>query len=180
MCTTVTLNLDPTATDCKKDWDQLDSKILQGPWTARRCRLPSRFVDDASWHLTLIPTPVRVVLRGTKYANESKFTFSGYLKSWPQMTFDHDLWPFGHMNIQRFPYNINTPSLVPITPQLFKWGHFHIFSLCYNLTSDDLWPWYVTFDLISKLSPIKSTSHSVAQYTESNTGLSWRIFIGSR
>ena len=29
--------------------------------------------------------------------------------------------------------------------QLFKWGHFHIFSLSYNLTSDDLWPWYMTF-----------------------------------
>ena len=24
--------------------------------------------------------------------------------------------------------------------------HFHIFSLSYNLTSDDLWPWYMTFD----------------------------------
>ena len=34
--------------------------------------------------------------------------------------------------------------------QLFKWGHFHIFSPSYNLTSDDIWPWYVTFDLINK------------------------------
>ena len=34
--------------------------------------------------------------------------------------------------------------------QLFKWGHFHIFSLFYNLTSDDLWPLFVTFDLINK------------------------------
>ena len=65
-----------------------------------------------------------------------------------------DLWPwymtFDYMNIWRFPYHINKPSLVPIGHQLFKWGHFHIFSLSYNLTSDDLWPWYVTFDLMNK------------------------------
>ena len=40
--------------------------------------------------------------------------------------------------------------MVQIRLQLFKWGHFHIFSLSYNLTSDDLWPWYMTFDLINK------------------------------
>ena len=55
-----------------------------------------------------------------------------------------DIWPwymtFDHMNIWRFPYYINKPSLVPIGLQLFKWGNFHIFS------SDDLWPWYMTFD----------------------------------
>ena len=39
-----------------------------------------------------------------------------------------------------------SPSLVQIGLQLFKWGHFHIFSLSYNLTSDELWPWYMTFD----------------------------------
>ena len=65
-----------------------------------------------------------------------------------------NLWPwymiFDCINIQRVPYCINKPSLVPIRLQLFKWGHFHIFSLSYNLTSDDLWPWYVTFDLINK------------------------------
>ena len=55
------------------------------------------------------------------------------------------------MNIWRFPYYINKPSLVPIALQLFKWGHFSIFSLSYNLTSDDHWPWYVAFDLINKL-----------------------------
>ena len=54
------------------------------------------------------------------------------------------------MNTWRFPYYINKPSLVQIGLQLFKWGHFHIFSLSYNLTSDDLWPWYMTFDLINK------------------------------
>ena len=35
--------------------------------------------------------------------------------------------------------------MVHIGLQLFKWGHFHIFSLSYNLTADDLWPWYMTF-----------------------------------
>ena len=54
------------------------------------------------------------------------------------------------MNIWKFPYYINKPSLVQIRLQLFKWGHFHIFSLSYNLTSDDLWPWYMTYDLINK------------------------------
>ena len=55
-----------------------------------------------------------------------------------------DLWPwyitFDRMNTWRFPYYINKPSLVPIKLELFKWGHFHSFSLSYNLTSDDLWP----------------------------------------
>ena len=57
---------------------------------------------------------------------------------------------FDRMNIWRFPYYINKASLVQIRLQLFKWGHFHIFSLSYNLTSDDLWPWYMIFDLINK------------------------------
>ena len=29
-------------------------------------------------------------------------------------------------------------------------SHFHIFSLFFNLTSDDIWPWYMTFVLINK------------------------------
>ena len=66
-----------------------------------------------------------------------------------------DLWPcymtFDCTNIWRFPYYINKPSLVQIGLQLFKWDHFHIFSLPYNLTLDDLWPRYMTFDLINKL-----------------------------
>ena len=65
-----------------------------------------------------------------------------------------NLWPwymnFDCMNIWRFTYYINKPSLVQIGLQLFKWGHFHILNLSYNLTSDDLWPWYMTFDLINK------------------------------
>ena len=62
------------------------------------------------------------------------------------MTCELDLWPFDHMNIRRFPYYINKPNLVQIRLQLFKWGHFHNFSLSYNLISDDLWPWYITLD----------------------------------
>ena len=58
-----------------------------------------------------------------------------------------DFWPryitFDPMNIWWFPYYINKPSLVQIRLQLFKWGHFHIFSPSYNLTLDDL-------DLINK------------------------------
>ena len=54
-----------------------------------------------------------------------------------------DLWPHEHIKV---PYYINKSSLVQIWLQLFKWDHFHIFSLSYNLTSDDLWPWYMTFD----------------------------------
>ena len=46
----------------------------------------------------------------TCYASKSKFTFSGYLTSWPQMIFYLDLWPFDYMNIWRFPYFINKPS----------------------------------------------------------------------
>ena len=64
---------------------------------------------------------------------------------WP-LTLICDLWPHEHMKV---PYNINKPSLVQIGLQLFKWGHFHIFSLSYNLTSDDLWPWYMTFDCMN-------------------------------
>ena len=64
------------------------------------------------------------------------------------------LWPwfvtFDRLNIWRLPYYINKPSLVQIELKLFKWGNFHIFSLSYNLTLDDLWPWYMTFDLINK------------------------------
>ena len=61
-----------------------------------------------------------------------------------------DLWPwymtFDCMNITwRFPYYINKLSLVPIGLQLFKWGHFHIFSLFYNL--DLRWPLTLICDL---------------------------------
>ena len=48
-------------------------------------------------------------------------------------------WTHEHMKVPK-------PSLVQIGLQLFKWGHLHIFSLSYNLTSDNLWPWFMTFD----------------------------------
>ena len=39
--------------------------------------------------------------------------------------------------------------MVQIGPQLIKWGLFHIFCLSYNLTSDDFWPWYMTFECMN-------------------------------
>ena len=57
---------------------------------------------------------------------------------------------FDNMNIWRFPYYINKPSLASIALQLFQIRPFSHFSLSYNLTSDDLWPWKATFDIINK------------------------------
>ena len=72
---------------------------------------------------------------------------------------------FDLTNIWRLPYYIHKPSLVPIELHLFKWHQssifglsylwmfsviqfilfISIFSLSYNLTSDNLWPsWHVT------------------------------------
>ena len=51
------------------------------------------------------------------------------------------------INIWRFHFYIHKPSLVPIGLQLFKGdpkNKFLIFNLSSNLTSDDLWPQYVT------------------------------------
>ena len=133
------------------------------------------------------------------YANESHLTYSGYLITWPQMTFDNDMWPltswtfwfqsdsnfsnetnltfaayfttwpqmtlFIFQNLRwtltlvcdlwpdeymKVPILYPWPRLVPIRLQLFKWGKFYIFNLVYNLTSDDIWPWYVTFDPTNK------------------------------
>ena len=64
------------------------------------------------------------------------------------LTLIYDLWPHEHMKVSIL--YIKKPSFVQIGLQLFKWGNFHIFSLSYNLNSDDLWPWYMTFDLINK------------------------------
>ena len=76
------------------------------------------------------------------FSNEVNFTFWAHLTTWPD-----GLWTWymtsDHKNIQRVPYCINTPSLVPIGLKLFKQGHFYNFSLSYNLTSDNLWHWYV-------------------------------------
>ena len=80
------------------------------------------------------------------FSNESFFTFSAYLTAWPQMTFDLGIWP---LTAWTYEGSHIIPSLVPIGLQLFKWGHFHIFSL------SSKWPQMtfdldVTFDLINK------------------------------
>ena len=92
---------------------------------------------------SLVPVGLQLFIWGN-------FTFSAYLTTWPYMAFDLDMWPFDLINKWVFPCYIHKPSLVPIGLQLFNWGQFYIFSLSYNLTSYDLWPWYVTFDLINK------------------------------
>ena len=65
----------------------------------------------------------------------------------------HQLWPsfvtFNLIHMWRFLHNINKPSLVPITLQLFKWGEFYILSPSYNVTSNDIWPCYMTFDCMN-------------------------------
>ena len=89
------------------------------------------------------PSLVQIGLQLFKWGRFHIFSLP-YNSTWPwYMTFDC-------MNIWRFTYHINKLSLVQIGLQLFKWGRFHIFSLSYNLTSDDLWPWYMTFDFINK------------------------------
>ena len=93
------------------------------------------------------PSLVQIGLQLFKRGHFHSFSLSYNLTS-------DNLWPwlmtFDCMNIWRFTYYINKPSLAQNGLQLFKWGHFHIFSLSYYLTSDDLWPWYMTFDLINK------------------------------
>ena len=68
-----------------------------------------------------------------------------FRKIWPH----NDLLPHQHNFIWGFLYCIHEPSLVPIELQLYKLGQIEIFSLFYNLTSYNLWPWCVTFDLIN-------------------------------
>ena len=76
------------------------------------------------------------------------FAFWAHLTTWPLITFDLGM-TFDCMNIQRVPYCINKPSLVPIGLHFFKWGECYILSPSYNLTSDDFWPWYMTFDCMN-------------------------------
>ena len=71
---------------------------------------------------------------------------------------------FHCMNIWRLPYHINSnttyssslPVLMSnsaplIDPNVKFWNQFgNLVQKFYNLTSDDLWPWYMTFDLIYK------------------------------
>ena len=66
------------------------------------------------------------------------------------MTFDLGIWPLTAWTYDGSHVMSINQVWFQLRLQLFKWGHFHILSLSYNLTSDDLWPWYVTFDLINK------------------------------
>ena len=67
------------------------------------------------------------------------------LTFWPPMTFALGIWP-----LTAWTYIIKSHN----TPINQVWFHsnfnFSYFSLSYNFTSDDLWPWYVIFDLIIK------------------------------
>ena len=98
----------------------------------------------------LDPTPVGVIwfFLLLKYANEPNFTFSGYLTSSLHMTFDLYFWPLtswtyeGSHMLSKIKFGANRIS----TCQM-RWIYiFMILSQSYNLNSDDLWPWYKTFD----------------------------------
>ena len=65
------------------------------------------------------------------------------------MAFDLGTWPMTAWTFERS-HIISINQVWFKRTSTFKWGHFHIFSLSYNLTSDDLWPWYMNFDLINK------------------------------
>jgi hypothetical protein len=68
-------------------------------------------------------------------------------KTWPQMTFDLGMWPLTSST-----YDVSMlhqqPTFGSNWTSTFLMGQFYMFSLFY-VTSDDLWPWYVTFDLIN-------------------------------
>ena len=91
----------------------------------------------------------------------------------------HDLWPlfvtFDLMNMWRFLHYINKPSLVPIGIQLFKWGEFYIFSPSYNLTSDNLWPWY-TFDLGRPLTTWKNKGSCIVSIKPNLVAIALKLF----
>ena len=112
-----------------------------GIWTL------TKWTYDGSHIISINQVWFKIGLQLFKWGHFHIFSLSYNLTS-------DDLWPwymtFDRMNIWQFLYYINKPSLIPTELQLFKWGHFHIFSLSYNLTSYELWPWYVTFDHINK------------------------------
>ena len=84
------------------------------------------------------------------FSNETIFTFSAYLTTWPQMTFDLGIWFLTTWTYEGSHIIQINHVWFQSDFQLFKRGHFHIFSISYSLSSDDLWPWYVTFDFINK------------------------------
>ena len=152
----------------------------------------------------LDPTPVGITWFWLvlKYANESTFTFSGYHTSWPHMTFDIHLWPLTLWTCKSFhiisimyhdsPIALctsrsrsrtgkqNKPNLVPtglFKIQLFKWGEFYILGTSYNLTSDDLRPWYrVSQKCRTCLRPY--ISKIIARYVNFKTSLERKKTLG--
>ena len=88
----------------------------------------------------LDPTHVRVIPVGPQVCNKSKFPLSGYLKSWPQMTFDLDLWPLTTWTYEGF-------HIISINQVWFKldfnFSNEVIFTFSAYLTT---WP-QMTFDL---------------------------------
>ena len=84
------------------------------------------------------------------FSNEVNFAFLAHLTMWPLMTFDHGLWYLAAWTYEGSHIILINQVWFQLDFQLFKWGLFHIFSLSYNLTSDELWPWNVAFDLINK------------------------------
>ena len=72
---------------------------------------------------------------------EASFTFSTYLTTWPHMTFGLGMWPLTSSTNEGTMWHL-----------WLKFGSIEAKCtwLSYNLTSYDLWPWYVTYDLINK------------------------------
>ena len=74
------------------------------------------------------------------FSNDLNFTFWDHLTTdlWWPLTLVYNLCLHLHINC---PYCIQT-KFGSIRLQLFKCDHFYIFYQLYNLTSNDLWPWY--------------------------------------
>ena len=118
---------------------------------------PQMTLDLSMWPLTSLTFEGAPIASLTQVKLWSDFNFSK--ETWiiiqilyfsPNLTSDDlDL-----INIQRNPYCIFKPSLVPIGLQLFKGDpynenqHFPP-----NLTSDDLWPWYINLINLLQLWP---------------------------
>ena len=79
-------------------------------------------MDDANWHLTLIPHLLRS--HGFNWSSRKQMSQTLHLQA-NKLT-SHDLWPsfvtFDLLNMQRLLHYINKPCLVLIGFQLFKWG----------------------------------------------------------
>ena len=75
-------------------------------------------------------------------------TFSAYLTFWPQMTFDLGIWPLTAWTYQ----GSHIISINQVWFKLdFNFSNEAIFTFSAYLTTwPQLWPWYMTFDLINK------------------------------